>query len=340
MKTARILWVVLSLLLFPEFSSAKQDIAAMHVDPPGAAAHVKRARQIAGSDLKYHAEGILSQPAEFQIPYALANIPYFLDPKAPAVEPFQAFDNLYYFGLYAIGAWLLDTGDGLILFDALNNEAEVKNILLPGMAKFGLDPKDIKYLVITHAHFDHYGGAQYLKENYGMRILMSAEDWDNLANDIALPYAIKAGYPPVTPPERDWEVENGFTLKLGDSSVTFLVTPGHTPGTLSPIMSVKDRGRTLNIGMWGGNALHADFKLLGQMHDSLHVFWAEARKYQVESLISTHPFVTGNFRAQERGRDAAGNNPHILGKDGVDRYLSIIDELIHAQFARSASNLE
>ena len=56
-----------------------------------------------------------------------------------STEPFKIFDNLYYVGFYAIGAWILDTGDGLILFDALNSDRDVETVLLPGMRELGLD---------------------------------------------------------------------------------------------------------------------------------------------------------------------------------------------------------
>ena len=80
------------------------------------------------------------------------------------LSPFRRTTIIHYVGMYAWGTFILDTGEGLILFDSLTNERQVKEILLPGMAELGLDPQDLKYLVVTHAHVDHYGGAQFLKE--------------------------------------------------------------------------------------------------------------------------------------------------------------------------------
>ena len=299
-------------------------------------AHKQRAIQIAGEDLKFLAEGVVCQPAATQIPYAMKNIPGFLDPAAPAVEPFAAFDNLYYVGLYAVGTWILDTGDGLILFDALNNEREVKNVLLPGMRELGLDPEEIKYVIVTHAHFDHYGGADFLKQEFGPRIVMSGPDWDYLASDISLPYAIRAGYPEVTQPARDMVMQDGEVLEMGDATIRFIVTPGHSPGTLSSIISVRDRGRKLNIGMWGGQALPGELEPLSQMHDSLHKFWTAATGHGTEAAISTHPWVVGNFEMQAQAR-LDGGNPLLIGTDGFDRVMAIYEECINAQFARSVA---
>ena len=326
--------ITLGLVLVPGVASAQFGKLIEIEEPLAATAHVERAREIAGDDLKFLSEGLICLPAEKQIPFAVSNIPGFLDPGARGVEPFAAFDNLYYIGQYAVGTWVLDTGDGLILFDALNSERDVKTILLPGMAKFGLDPRDIKYLVITHGHFDHYGGARYIQDTYGPRVIMSKADWDNLPNDIAMPFAIKAGYPAITQPKRDWEMEDGYQLEVGESSVTFIITPGHTPGTLSSVMNVKDKGEDRMIAMWGGNALQEHIAELLEMHDSLHKFWGMIQERNVEALISTHPFVVGNLELNKR-KTSDGRSPQVVGTKGVDRIMAFYDECISAQFARS-----
>ena len=332
----RLYSILLTLALLSGLAKAAENPPAKAKEPLAAIAHVQRAKEIAGSDLKFLTDGFLCNPAEQTIPWAIKNVSGFLDPKAIAVKPFAAFDNLYYVGFHAIGAWILDTGEGLILFDALNSEQDAKFVLTPGMQQLGLDPAEIKYLVITHAHFDHYGGADYLREKYGVRVMMSAPDWENLPNDIALPYAIRAGYPTITQPEKDFVVVDGYTLTLGDSSVTFVLTPGHTPGTLSTFLTVKDQGKTRIISMWGGQALHTNIKELVQMHDSLHKFWSLGQELGVEGVISTHAWVAGTFRFHARGR-SDGRNPLLIGKEGYDRFMGIFDECISAQFARSNS---
>ena len=82
------------------------------------------------------------------------------------VEPLKVFDNLYYVGFEQVGTWTLDTGAGLILFDTLNNPQEAETVLVPGLKQLGLDPANIKYIVLSHGHADHYGGAPYFQEHY------------------------------------------------------------------------------------------------------------------------------------------------------------------------------
>jgi metallo-beta-lactamase class B len=97
------------------------------------------------------------------------------------VEPLKVFDNLYYVGFEQVGTWTLDTGAGLILFDTLNNPKEAEEVLVPGLKQLGLDPANIKYIVLSHGHADHFGGAPYFQEHYDTPVMMTAVDWDLIA---------------------------------------------------------------------------------------------------------------------------------------------------------------
>src|SRR6266699_2344583 len=77
------------------------------------------------------------------------------------LEPTRIFDNLYYIGFDTVGAWALTTSQGIIVIDSLNTPEEGEKVLIPGMQKAGLDPKQIKYVIIGHGHFDHFGGKPY-----------------------------------------------------------------------------------------------------------------------------------------------------------------------------------
>ena len=158
------------------------------------------------------------------------------------VQTFQAFDDLYYIGLKFVGTWVLVTDDGLILFDAMFNEQQAKDVVVTGLQQLGLNPKDLRHIVVTHAHGDHDGGADYLQREYGARVWLSGVDWDYLEehrND-----------PPMKPfediwpeslPQRDAVAEDGGVLELGGKTVQFVVTRPHT-GTLSAVISVDDAG--------------------------------------------------------------------------------------------------
>jgi hypothetical protein len=88
-------------------------------------------------------------------------------------EPRKVFDNLYFVGQSEYTAWAVTTSDGIIVIDPIYDwsvEAEV----VEGLQKLGFDPRDIKYVLVSHAHRDHVGGARLLQERYGARVIMGA----------------------------------------------------------------------------------------------------------------------------------------------------------------------
>jgi len=96
------------------------------------------------------------------------NVPGFVTNPSSAptretwyADPARVFDNLYFVGGKVHSAWALTTSDGIILIDTIfpyNSE----ELIVGGMRKLGLDPKTIKYVLISHAHTDHIGGAEML----------------------------------------------------------------------------------------------------------------------------------------------------------------------------------
>jgi metallo-beta-lactamase class B len=231
---------------------------------------------------------------------------------ATAVEPARVFDNLYFVGDRSTSAWALTTSDGIILIDA-GFHHNVEGTIIGGMRKLGLKPEDIRYVIVSHGHNDHFGGANLLQKSFKARIVMSEADWEHMVTwpqrGIPAPF-----------PDRDVVVKDGDLIRLGDQSVRMVVTPGHTPGTISPIFEVRDGSRRHYVGYWGGDgAGHLDaaglrtyaaaverFIGLDPRVDvplSNHVV-ADGTLLKLPLLAARrpgepHPFVTGNaqFRA-------------------------------------------
>ena len=94
-------------------------------------------------------------------------------------EPVKVFDNLYFFGQSEYAVWAITTSEGIIVLDTIFDYS-VEDEVAGGMKKLGLDPANIKYAIVSHAHPDHDGGAKFLQDHYGTRVIMSPADWDVL----------------------------------------------------------------------------------------------------------------------------------------------------------------
>ena len=163
-------------------------------------------------------------------------------------RPYKVFDNLYFIGTRIHSAWALTTSDGIIVIDTLFDYA-IEPEMVEGMTALGLDPRTIKYVLISHAHGDHDQGAALLQSRYGAKIVMGEADWSSTLQ--------RAATAPGGVPKRDVAVgPGGLKLRLGDTTVDVIATPGHTPGTLSYFFPVKDGGRTLTVAYSGGTAFN------------------------------------------------------------------------------------
>src|SRR5690606_40790140 len=128
---------------------------------------------------------------------------------------------------------------GIILCDVTVDYSVVAE-LVEGLRKLGIDPAQIRYVFISHAHAAPSGGAAFL-QRFGARVIMSEADWDLYEASNAADKAT-----------RDIVAHDGFELTLGDSTVKSYLTPGHTHGTLSTLLPVHDQGQPHLAALWGG----------------------------------------------------------------------------------------
>jgi metallo-beta-lactamase class B len=171
------------------------------------------------------------------------------DVEFQKVEPFKVFDNLYYVGPGYVSVWLLTTPEGNILFDTA--QEPYVDWVIGNIRKVGVDPKSIKYIILSHGHLDHFGGAAKIQEASGARVIAVEQDWKMIEQTGSRPGANGATAPRV--PKRDMVVKEGDTLALGGQSFKFHQTPGHTPGVLTTEgITVYDGGIPYKAILWGG----------------------------------------------------------------------------------------
>jgi metallo-beta-lactamase class B len=251
-------------------------------------------------------------------------------------EPVKVFDNLYFLGMTEYSAWAVTTSAGIVILDALFDYS-VEDEIVNGLKQLRLDPSQIKYVLVSHGHTDHAGGASYLQQHFGAHVLLSAADWDLLATDTG-------SWPK---PKRDMVVVDGQRLTLGDTTLTFYITPGHTPGTISTIFPVQDGGKPHIVAEWGGTA----FNWMRPSQRARYIaperpekFWfdsysSSARRFRdvvsragADVIISNHSNVDGSQTKLPAlaKRKPGDSHPYVIGNDAVKRYLTVADECAQA----------
>ena len=214
------------------------------------------------------------------------------------VRPFQVFDNLYYVGTKTVSAWLLESDQGLILFDSLHGE--LTTLAISSIRELGFDPDDIRYLIVSHAHYDRVGGARRFQDEFGAVVMMTEADW----NAVAEP-AIDQEYPK---PIRHLSASDGSTLNLGRTRLRFFQTPGVTPGVLSTRFTVYDNGYPHDAFLFGG----ADLNFSGSGRTELYISSVE-RIMQLEGIevnIPNQPHLADVFERYEILQERQDGDPH------------------------------
>ena len=236
-----------------------------------------------------------------------------------AATPAQLFDNLYYVGRTDVGAWVIKTSDGLALIDTLYTPEDAANIIMPGMQKLGLDPAQLKVVFATHFHGDHAGGVPFFRDR-GVRIMLSETDWRPLGGA----------------PNAESIAHDGQVLMLGDTPITIVLTPGHTPGAISLIFPVTENGVThkaviMELSPRGGVDVHKE-AVDGIAH--LGEFIAS------ESVdVALHPHemifdpVARDFIMSASTRAAGSENPLVIGNEAVGRFAQMVGKCWEARIA-------
>ena len=290
-------------------------------ESPVAQKHIAAAMALAKTDLVEEAKVMCTAtgPRRPAVIRQAAGLPP--EPQA-VIEPTKLFDNLYYFGFNTVGGWAITTSDGIILVDTLNSAADAENVVVPALQKLGLDPAQIKYIIVQHGHFDHFGGAQYLQQKYNAKVLMGAADWDLIAGLSARQRRDRAL------PHRDIDVAHGQKLTLGDTTVTMAITPGHTPGSLALFFPVKDRGRQHTATIL--SLTTPDRASLTALEHAVNDF---ARKQKAALRLTSHLSVENIPWLETIRKNPNGPNPYLYGEERFDRYMSIMVECARARVA-------
>lgn len=254
--------------------------------------------------------------------------------RSTALAPTRVFDNLYYVGTGGVASWVIKTSEGLIVIDALNNNAEAAKYLVGGLKTLGLNPQDMQYLIITHGHGDHYGGQDLLVSRYRPSVVMSDIEWTILEQpklDFSSPRWGER-------PERDVSIEDGDVITLGETSVQLHVTPGHTPGTVSLIFPVYNEGEQHMAALWGGTGLNYGpiASRIQSYSDAAERFRRHAQDAGVDVFLSNHPTRDGSAQRLKALKKRQQGHPHpfVIGEEMAQGAFEMLRDCTRAQVLR------
>lgn len=249
-------------------------------------------------------------------------------------DPVRVFDNLYFVGQTEYSAWAVVTSAGIVVVDALYDYS-VEDEVVNGLRGLGLDPAQIKYVIVSHGHSDHAGGARYLQDRFGARVIASAAEWDLMDRDTGT----------WVKPKRDLVATDGEKLTLGDTTLTLHLTPGHTLGAISTLIPVKDDGKPHMVAVWGGTGFlwlrtpgpyitpETPANFWFEMYSrSARRFRGIAASVDADVIVSNHTAFDGtrNKLLALSKRRAGDPHPYVIGSEGVNRYLTVADECAKA----------
>lgn len=246
--------------------------------------------------------------------------PYLMDRPS-----FRIFGNLYFTGNLWCSSHLIDTGDGLILLDTPCGDSLTG--LLNGIWSLGFHPKDLKYIIVSHAHTDHYGAVNALVHMTGAKTFLSAVDAKDMSRHYYRCEAMNRQFghynESFTP---DVLLEDGDVIQLGNTQIRCVLTPGHTIGVMSHFWTLEYQGRTLHVGIYGGAGFSSVSSLALQRNnepmslqqaflDSIEKVWDEP----VDIMLGNHPFHNDTY--QKYQRMCQGETEAFLDPAEWQRYL-------------------
>jgi metallo-beta-lactamase class B len=253
-----------------------------------------------------------------------------------AVEPVRIADNLYYVGAAGVSSYLITTPAGLILVDT--GYRETVPIIDANLTKLGFHLADVRLLLTMHAHFDHVAGVTAVKARSKARLLVNPADAPLFEhggrNDFA--FGDKFSYPPVKP---DGFLRDGEPVGLGGVMLTPHFTPGHTKGSTTYTMTVRDGGREYHV-VFTSSVSTPEYQLVDNpkyptIIKDFESTFATLRALPCDIFLSQHGWDFDLLAKIQRRVDDPAHNPFV-DPDGYRRYIDKMDAAMHKLVAEQS----
>lgn len=244
---------------------------------------------------------------------------FWINQESRYVKPFRMYGNLWYVGDSWVCAHIVDTGNGLLLFDAGNCGGGATAMLVNAIWEAGFHPADVKWLVLSHGHVDHIGAVNFFRRMFGTKIYLGEPDARMYREhpELALVHESTDFTDELFTP--DVEIREGDVINFGGTDVTFHLTPGHTDGVISCFFDVTDGKETKRVGYYGGfgfNTLQKSYLLeIGDTAFSRRQIYLESiRKVINEKVDIFMPNHTNNvdlLNKRQYMMEHPGENPFV-----------------------------
>ena len=275
--------------------------------------------------------GCASAPLEPDAPIDCASCKAWNEPLAP----FHIYGNTYYVGTARLASILLDAGDGLILLDGGLPQSAL--LIDRNVRKLGLDPRDIKLILVSHVHYDHVGGVAALARLTGATVITSAAAVPVLragrlgADDPQYDPAAATNSFPAVPAARS--IADGDSVAVGTTRVRAVYTPGHTPGGVSWTWQACESALCLEVVYADsiGPAAPAAYRFSDGMGDEMRRSIARIAALDCDIFLSTHDFSFGLHDKLARGREA------FIDPAGCKQYVARTLQSLERRLAREAA---
>lgn len=256
------------------------------------------------------------------------------------IAPFRMLGNVYFVGSSAVSVHVIDTGDGLIMIDT--GYPCMKEQILCSMRTLGLDPADLRAIILTHGHYDHTGCALDFKALSNAKIFIGEPDNDIINGKRDLSLAKALGYEPLPDFDADVLLNDDSVIELGNTRMWFRLAPGHTEGTLAIFFDTEHEGRRYTCGMHGGagvNSLVPSFlnryKLPLTLPDTFLSGLKSLAELHVDAVLGNHPCQ--NDTSGKLARVNAGEKDACIDPEEWQRFLIECAQNLNAALEKDAA---
>jgi metallo-beta-lactamase class B len=238
---------------------------------------------------------------------------------------FRLASNLYYVGTADLAVYLITTPKGHILINS--DFKEDVPLIKKSIEQLGFVYKDIKIILISHAHGDHDEATALIARETGAKLMV-------MEGDVAEEESTAPGRPGA---HVDRALRDGDSVELGGSKLVARLTPGHTKGCTTWTMQLQEAGRTLNVVIIGSPNVNPGYVLVGnkaypQIADDYVKTFALLKSMPCDLFLGAHGAYFGMIAKYAKLKPGA-DNPFI-DPEGYKAYVAERDGAFRKELLR------